>query len=78
MLAAMKLDKAFHRTLEDGTKFHAEAFGSFSHFVAECIGYRTYEMDGEPGTTVLLDIAHEEIDKTVDEQVVYFGNIAML
>ena len=78
MLAAMKLDKAFHRTLKDGTKFHAEAFGSFSHFIAEYIGYRTYEMDGEPGTTVLLDVAYEEICETLDQKLMHLGNIAML
>ena len=74
----MKLDQALHGTLEDATQLHTQALCSFLEFGAEGIGDGSHKVDGKPGTAVLLDVAHEEINEAIDEQMVYLGHIAVL
>ena len=35
-------------------------------------------MDGEPGTAVLLDVAHKEVGEALDQQAVYLGYLLVL
>ena len=72
------LDQSLHGALLNGAEFHAQALGSLLDFATEGVGDRAYAVDGEPRTTVLLDVAYEEVHEALYQQAVYLGYLTML
>ena len=73
----MKFYQSFHGALQDGAQLHAKAFGCLFEFGGEGVGDGANEVDGEPGTAILLDVAHEEVGEALDQQLVHLGYLAM-
>ena len=74
----MILYQPLHGTSHDGAEFHAEALGCLLELGGKGIGDGAYEVDGEPWAAILLDVAHEEGDEALDEEVVHLGDLTML
>ena len=78
LCGAVIFDQSLHGALLYDAQLHAQAFGCLFYLAAEGIGDRADAVDAKPRTAVLLDVAHEEVDKALDQQTVYLRYLTML
>ena len=73
----MVVDKSFQRILENGTCLESKFFGSLAKFslIEPCD--RSDEVDRQFRAVVEIDVSHEELCKTVDDEVMNFRDVTV-
>ena len=73
----MVVDKSFQRILENGASLESQFFRCLAEFrlIEPCDG--TDEVDRQFRTVVEIDVSHEELCETVDDEVMNFRDVTV-